>query len=373
MTHTSAFFKKVSSFSKPIAAALAFALICEGRVAYAEGNAPVTPTAPATPLTVHGIACVDQDLNGVCSFEEARVPNVLVRAVADSATVGVTDNAGEYTLRASPRSALEVTIPTGFKSVNGNLHKLRIQMDQSDQVDIALTLDSPYSVTAPISTTVAGLAQDNTVAPALSLMGATLNPYYLLLVVLIAILGLLILVLLVLLRGVRHSDPKLVSSPKTSLAEQTDPRLRAQEATLGTWQMLAEQMVADALGETISIDESVGILEAKVEPNPRFSLVTRDGRTIIFTTDIRLLRKAKIIRRGDRVVDISARSPATHANVGVLWHQVLAIRNMWHVTPPSKAHWFVVERGKSVSKVRGQAISEMPFLRIPQITHEGHG
>lgn len=368
-----ALFKKTSSFCKLIAAAMALMLICGGQVAYAEGNAPITPTPAATPMTIHGIACVDQDLNGICSFEEARVPNVLVRAVADSATVGVTDNAGEYTLRASPRSALEVTIPTGFKSINGNLRKLRIQMDQSDQVDIALSMDSPYSVTMPLSTTAAGQVQNDTFAPAFSVMGTTLNPYSLMLVVLIAVLVLLVLVLLVLLRGFRPIDPKPDSQHKTPLLDQTDPRLRAQEATLGAWQTLAEQMVADALGETISIDESVGILEAKAEPNPRFSLVTRDGRIIIFTTDVRLLRKAKIIRRGDRVVDISARSPVNHANAGVLWHQVLAIRNMWHVTPPSRSHWFVVERGKSISKVRGQAISEMPFLRIPQITHEGHG
>ena len=373
MIQTIALFKKVSSSCKPIAAAMALVLICGGQVAYAEGNAPATPVPTSTPMTIHGIACVDQDLNGICSFEEARVPNVLVRTVEDSNTVGVTDNAGEYTLRASPRSALEVTIPTGFKSINGNLRKLRIQMDQSDQVDIALSMDSPYSVTMPLSTTVAGQVQNDTFAPALSVMGVALNPYYLILVVLIAVLVLLVLVLLVLLRGFKHADPKPDSHHKTSLLDQTDPRLRAQEATLGNWQTLAEQMVADALGETISIDESVGILEAKAEPNPRFSLVTRDGRTIIFTTDVRLLRKAKIIRRGDRVVDISARSPADHANAGVLWHQVLAIRNMWHVTPPSRAHWYVVGRGKSVSKVRGQAISEMPFLRIPQITHEGHG
>jgi hypothetical protein len=366
--------KKASLLGRVAIAVAAMALACGGRVAYAEGADPATPAPTATPMTIHGIACVDQDLNGICSFEEARVPNVLVRTVADSAIVGVTDNAGEYTLRASPQSALEVTIPSGFKSVNGNLHKLRIQMDQSDQVDIALAMDVPYSVTAPISMTVAGSTQGNVVVPALTVMGLDVNPFFVLLAVLVAVLALLCVVLLVLLRGIRRADPKPVMQQETSLLNQTDPQLRAQEATFGTWQMVAEQMVADALGETVSIDESVGILDAKAEPNPRFSLVTRDGRTIIFTTDVRLLRKAKIIRRGDRVVDISARSAQNHASAGALWHQVLAIRNMWHITPPSKAHWYVVERGKGkkVSKVRGQSISEMPFLRIPQMTHEEH-
>jgi hypothetical protein len=373
MTPFIALIQKMQSFCKLLAVALAFAMMGIGQVANAEGNAPVTPAATSSPLTVHGIACVDQDLNGVCSFEEARVPNVLVRSVTDSATVGVTDNAGEYTLRAAPHSALEVTIPNGFRSVNGNLRKLHIQMDQSDQVDIALALDVPYSVTTPLTTTVAGQVQNDAFAPVLTVGGVALNPYSLILAILLAVLILLALVLLVLLKGGNRSEPRPVSHRGPALLEQPTAQLRAQEATLGAWQILAEQMVADALGETISIDESVGILEAKAEPNPRFSLVTRDGRTIIFTTDIRHLRKARFIRRGDKVVDISARSPADHAGAGALWRQVLVIRNMWHVTPPTKAHWYVVVRGKSVSKVQGQSISEMPFIRIPQITREGHG
>ena len=392
MTNYMATIKNVAAFAKIVAAtvaAIAAAVMVPvygGGVlpVYAAENAPLAPpqapTATPSALTIHGIACVDQDMNGVCSFDEARVPNVLVRTVEGNA-VGVTDNAGEYSLRASPRSALEVTIPAGFRSTNGNLRKLRIQMDEGSQVDIALWLDNPYSITQPISTTAMGQLQNSDGAlysaqlQALSVMGVVLNPYYVLLAVLVVVLLLLVIVLALLLGGLKRPDAKVVSPPDATRREQPDPRQLAHEATVGAWQMVTEQMVADALGETISIDENVGILDAKAEPNPRFSVVTRDGRTIIFTTDLNLLRKAKIIRRSDRAVDISARSPANHARAGALWHQVLVIRKMWHVTPPSKAHWYVVERGKGkrVSKVRGQAISEMPFLRVPQVSREGRG
>jgi hypothetical protein len=110
------------------------------------------------------------------------------------------------------------------------------------------------------------------------------------------------------------------------------------------WQDVAAQVVADALQQTVSIDSSVGILDASSDPCPKYSLITCDGREIIFTTSLRTLRQMKLVRRHDRVVDVSALSGSRHADANMLWHYALAQRGQVSVASPSWAHWYIVVR-----------------------------
>ncbi len=351
------------------------ALTTGSATAFAEGNAPLTLTPPSAPVTVRGIACIDQDMNGVCSFGEARVPNVLVRAL-DGNAVGVTDNSGQYSLQVPARTILEVTVPAGFRSVNGNLHKLHIQMDDSNEIDIALALDTPITASQSTTATTGTTPVNSSVnsAATFSALGMSINSTDALLVTLLTVIALFIALFVYLLNSLRHLYQKLPQQINQNGHTTLHLNPGSSTSAVTSWQMTAEQIVADALGETVSIDETTGILDANAEPNPRFSVVTRDGRTIIFTTDPRLLRRAKIIRHGDRVIDITSRSTQSHAGAGDLWRQVVTIRNMWHYTPPSRAHWYVAVRSrtKKNSKVQGTAISEMPFLCIPRAIREEH-
>jgi hypothetical protein len=97
------------------------------------------------------------------------------------------------------------------------------------------------------------------------------------------------------------------------------------------------------------VDGDAGILDVIVHPYLKFTILIRDGlagsgREIVFTTDPGLLRKLKLIRRGDKVVDVSKRSRAAHADAGLLWRAALAERNHEPVTPPMVAHWYLVAR-----------------------------
>jgi hypothetical protein len=111
-----------------------------------------------------------------------------------------------------------------------------------------------------------------------------------------------------------------------------------------SWHNVAEQLAADALRENLSVDTDAGIMDISTQPSLRFTLMTRDGRAVAFTTDPKLMHKAKLIRRGDRVVNLSKVSPICHAEATMLWQTVLAQRNVNRVTPPRSAHWYVVAR-----------------------------
>ena len=110
------------------------------------------------------------------------------------------------------------------------------------------------------------------------------------------------------------------------------------------WQTLAEKLVANALRENIALATDRGILDVDTERSLRFTLMTRDGRTVTFTTNPRLMKKIKLIRRGDKVVNVSRISATDHAEVSLLWQAILAQRSLPRVTPPSTTPWFVVVR-----------------------------
>ena len=147
-------------------------------------------------------------------------------------------------------------------------------------------------------------------------------------------------------------------SYRQSLAQQ-DVMLRGRrvQETLNTmqsdqgWQTVASQLVADALNEPTAIDGDAGFLDVVSHPYLKFTVLTRDGigydgREVVFTTNPGLMKKLKLIRRGDRIMDITRRSASAHADAGLLWRAALAQRNQENVVPPSAAHWYVVAAAK---------------------------
>ncbi|MCL4505282.1 MAG: hypothetical protein M1434_12175 [Chloroflexi bacterium] len=317
-------------------------------------EAPVATTAPATALiTIRGVACIDQDLNGLCAPSEARVPNVIVRGPAGA--VAITDSSGQYALQIAPGSQLYIAIPAGFKSANGSLNHLFIQLSAPSTMDIALALDNsnsgaastvsqqaggtPPGVDSPHATSDSIAAPATTAAPTAFLEAGSL--VILALAVILALLA-LVVIRLIYLKSVPQQNLRL-----------DDEKIKALGDLLLTpngWQTVAGQIVADALNENISVDEDFGILNAANEPAPRFTVVTRDRRVVMFTTGLAFARKARMIRKGDRVVDITRRSVTSHAGAGLLWQHAATVRNMDQLTPPSFAHWYIIAQSGSKAK-----------------------
>jgi hypothetical protein len=324
---------------------------------------PATTAQPqataGSEVTVHGIACVDLDHNGICSYHEARVPDVIVRD-ADGA-IAVTNNAGEYTLQTPGQSELFVTIPSGFTSINGNLRHLSMQMFSGDKLDIALDLDG--ALPASVDTANQVESRVNSILP-FTEVPDDLKPIYL------ALAGVAVVVLLMLLlsarvmSGMRYSYQTTMAQQDKVLRDQYARELSQQFQSNHGWPAVAGQIVADALRETVSINGDAGILDITVRPSPRFTLITRDGREVVFTTDPRVMRKVKLIRRGDRVVDVSALSPTSRTEAAMLWEYVLGAHNMSHAAAPSSAHWYVVVRsaGARASGKRGIMPRRLPRL-----------
>ncbi len=137
----------------------------------------------------------------------------------------------------------------------------------------------------------------------------------------------------------------------------------------GSWKPLVDQVVADAMQEPMSIDEEAGVLDLMIEPSPKFTLMTHDGRHVIFTTDPWALKRMKLIQRGDRVVDISALSRVTHLDAGIIWMCMLDKRRLPHVAVPANAHWYVVMRSADIRNalpnVKLLRPGRVPFLDEP--------
>jgi hypothetical protein len=336
--------KMTWTFIKHGAIIAGFLLGAGSQLAFSQGGSPSSTPLPLTAdapvfVTVQGVACLDSDLNGMCTADEAPVTNVILRST--NGAMAVTDSSGRYSIRIPTKSDLDVTIPAGYKSVNGNLHQIRIQVIDDNNIDIALAKDdvSPVAAVAP-SASSRGLSalttvQDNGLLPGnidrTSLLDA-----------MIAVILVSFIILIAVLISLRRIYTKSLLQQSRALKDQQEKELDTHMQSDRGWQAIAEQIVADALLETVSIDEQVGVLDAAVDPNPRFTIATRDGRTIVFTTGPGTMKKSRLIRRGDRVVDVTAGSSISHTSVGVLWQHILAMRNMYHVTLPSSAHWYIV-------------------------------
>ncbi len=307
---------------------------------------PVAAKPAAAMVTVRGIACVDLDQDGWCAEDEARVPNVILRSA--SGAVAVTDYAGQYAIEALAHTALEITVPEGFRSAAGNLRRLN-QLLSSDRMDVALSLDKRVAAaTTRDAATPAGV-EPMVLYLALAGIGG------------IALLSLGLLAFTAL--SLRRAYRKLVAQQDAMFRDQRIKDVLAELATARGWQTVAGRIVADALRQSVVIDAEAGIIDASAEPVMKFTLVTDEGNEIVFTTDPNMLRKTRLIRPGDRVVDVTALSAANGIAADVLWTHVLDLRNMRRVAPPASAHWHVVVRRSSAAAAGEGAASAAPFGR----------
>jgi hypothetical protein len=155
------------------------------------------------------------------------------------------------------------------------------------------------------------------------------------------------LLLAVVLVGLRRTLKQSVYRQDAQVSLERTRDLSAMLQLPQGWQTIAEKLMADALHENIALATDRGILDVETERSLRFTLMTRDGRTVTFTTNPKLMKKIKLIRRGDMVVNISKLSATNHAEVGILWQAILAQRSIPRVTPPTTTPWYVVVRDTS--------------------------
>jgi hypothetical protein len=308
------------------------------------------PSALGPLVTARGVACIDVNHDAQCQAKEPRVVDVILRG--SNGASAVTDMAGQYAIQAPASSELDVSIPSGYKSINGNLRRLRMQMFVADAIDIPLIVD-------------AAVAQNG--ATETGALGALSFPV---LALSVALLLMLILVVIALL-GLRRLSEKLLRQQSMLLRDQRARDLDALLQAPQGWQAIAAQIVADAIGESVAIDGDRGILDVTADPEPRFSLVTRDGRAVVFTTARKLMRSGKLLRRGDRMVDVSAQSLGSHTGANMLWSYALATRNLGQVLPPSTAHWHVVVRAVAPKSAIARPALTMTLPHAPAGTPHG--
>jgi Mg-chelatase subunit ChlD len=195
----------------------------------------------------------------------------------------------------------------------------------------------------------------------------------------LAALGVLILLSQWLLAGRLGSLRRALQSAfaQQDLAGRSRPGYDSSLHTLTAlnWQQVTAQIIADALKRPITIDGAGGILDATANPCPRFSVVTCDGAEVIFTTDLPMLRQMKMVRRHDRIVDVSALSKARHVDAGMLWQYALAERGQVNAATPSAAHWYVVVRapGARSAGLRALLRRRTPLQRLFHLRGEVHG
>ncbi len=226
---------------------------------------------------------------------------------------------------------------------------------------------SPTSTIAPAAPTVAVPAEATPTQ--FSLFGNDLTPIY----IAITFLGVIMLLTLIVtifqvnaLNGIRKVFNKSVELQDMIVKAWHVREVNAQLTAEAGWKPVVDQLVADAMQESMSIDSSAGILDLTTEPSPKFTLLTRDGRQVVFTTDPWAMKKMHLIQRGDKVIDISALSRVTHLDAGLLWMCMQDKRNLPHVAIPANAHWFIVMRA---SDARGYSTNtgllrpgSVPFL-----------
>ncbi len=180
------------------------------------------------------------------------------------------------------------------------------------------------------------------------------------------------------LGGMRRTHRQSLAQQEVMLRGQRGQESAAASQTPEGWQFLASQLVADALNEPVAIDAEAGFLDVVAHPYLKFTLLTHDaiaqsGREIIFTTNPGLMKRVKLIGRGDRIIDVTRRSASTHADVGSLWRVALSQRHHENVVPPASAHWYVVARAAPRhSSRRSLPGNHDPRARMPRVPEARH-
>jgi hypothetical protein len=279
-------------------------------------------------------------VNGLCTPDEPKIPNLQI-TVGDQ--VAATDNSGFYQIVVPEKSQMEVIVPQGYRSLDG---APRIQIFVAERVDFPLAVEkSPAPAAAPVINpgVIEVKIPENILQPIVSI-DVDLRPVY---IGLAAIGGIILLGYLLLggsLRGIKSVYQTSLAKQEAALGDQHTRELAARLQMQHGWQQIAEQLIADAVSEIISVDSDAGVLDATATPTPKFTIVARDGREFLFTVNPKILKKMRVIKPGDRIVNITNVSPTSRMDVLALWDYIVRSRNMWSATPPSRAEWFVVVR-----------------------------
>ncbi len=296
---------------------------------------------PSGSLRVKIIACVDVNRDKICLPDEARIPGVAI-TVGDQ--VFATSNTGETEVIIPANSQIEFTPPDGYKDADNNYRK---QLLSAGRLDLPLVLGSAAQApAAPAAAPLQGIEvklPDNFMQPIVNI-DVDLRPVY---IGLAAIGGIILLGYLLLggsLRGIKRVYQSSLAKQDAALGDQHTRELAVRLQMQQGWQQIAEQLIADAVSEIISVDGDAGVLDATATPTPKFTVVSRDGREFIFTVNPKILKKMRLVKPGDKIVNITNVSATSRMDVQALWDYIVRSRNMWSATPPSKAEWYVVVR-----------------------------
>lgn len=307
------------------------------------GTQPAGSDQKNSLMKVQGIVCVDRDRNGTCGVDEPRIPNVIIRST--DGNVAASDAAGQFIVRTPAQSPLNITLPGGYTSADGR-GQLQVQPAESLQLalipEVAPTSQAPVS--QPQSIVIPTVVVNPTAGNTTTIVTIDTVP----ILIGAGVLGLIILVSVVIIRGglggMNKTFQQQVARQDAQLAIQHNRESAMRMQLPNGWQQIAERLVADALLETVSIDDEAGIIDASTYPAPKFTVVARDGREFVFTIDPKTMKKMKLLKKGDRIIEITSLSPTAQMDVQTLWDFVVNTRNMWTATPPGRATWYVIVR-----------------------------
>lgn len=300
-----------------------------------------------------GTVCFDENGNGKCDAAEAPVRETRVTSV-DGSSLSLTDDLGQYVLRAKTGSGISVVPPAGYRA-------LTTTVPAQTRVDFVLVADRAAIPTSlPAAPTLVPTA-----APTLNTsLGARISE----LLIYVILGGLIILIILSNLRISGSIDSlrrtQLAIAEQTSRADLAAWRSDLEQRIQREWGSVAGQQIADLLGESIRINERMGITGVAAEPAPRFAVTDARGRKFIFTTSVASLRELGIIGWRDRVSRVTESGSVSLAQA--LWDYV-ATHGQINIVVPRSSPWYVAVRDPARSTFDPlQALKRWSALRAVQ-------
>ena len=304
-------------------------------------------------ILVTGTVCFDENGNGKCDAAEAPVRETRVTSV-DGSSLSLTDDLGQYVLRAKTGSGISVVPPAGYRA-------LTTTVPAQTRVDFVLVADRAAIPTSlPAAPTLVPTA-----APTLNTsLGARISE----LLIYVILGGLIILIILSNLRISGAIDnlrrTQLAIAEQTSRADLAAWRSDLEQRIQREWGNVAGQQIADLLGESIRINERMGITGVAAEPAPRFAVTDARGRKFIFTTSVASLRELGIIGWRDRVSRVTESGSVSMAQA--LWDYV-ATHGQINIVVPRSSPWYVAVRDPARSTFDPfQALKRWSALRAVQ-------
>ena len=304
-------------------------------------------------ILVTGTVCFDENGNGKCDAAEAPVRETRVTSV-DGSSLSLTDDLGQYVMRAKTGSGISVVPPAGYRALTSTL-------PAQSRVDFVLVADRAALPTSPP----AAPTLAPTAAPTLNTsLGARISE----LLIYVILGGLIILIILSNLRISGAIDSlrrtQLAIAEQTSRADLAAWRSDLEQRIQREWGNVAGQQIADLLGESIRINERMGITGVAAEPAPRFAVTDARGRKFIFTTSVASLRELGIIGWRDRVSRVTESGSVSLAQA--LWDYV-ATHGQINIVVPRSSPWYVAVRDPARSTFDPlQALKRWSALRAVQ-------